>query len=85
MPDLVSQTGVAILEFANTSPIFKGLGVIFVGAMALLYAYYMVKRWKEPMTVSFKIFIGFSIFVVLYGLFILIFRPAWWIPPWWNQ
>ena len=28
--------------------------------------------------------IGLSIFVVLYGLFILIFQPQWWIPPWWG-
>ena len=83
MDDLVSQRGVMILEFMNTSPIFKGLGTITVGLIALLFAYYMIKRWNEPMSVSFKVFIGFAVFVVLYGLFILVFQPQWWLPPWW--
>ena len=85
MNDLVSQSGVAILEFVNTNPIFKGLCTMLVGSLALAFAYYMEKRWKEPRTPQFMIFIGLSAFIVLYGLFILVFRPAWWIPPWWPK
>jgi uncharacterized membrane protein YeaQ/YmgE (transglycosylase-associated protein family) len=67
-----------------TSPVFKGIGVIIVGLIGLLFSWWLVQRWKEPLTWQFKIFIGFSIFVTLYGLFILLFQPQWWIPPWWN-
>ena len=84
MGDLVSQRGVKILEFMNTSPIFKGIGTIIVGILALLFAYYMVKKWNEPKSIPFKIFIGLAIFVILYGVFILSFQPAWWIPTWWE-
>jgi hypothetical protein len=72
------------IVFMNTSPIFKGVSVMIVGAIALLFCYWMVKKWNEPMSWQFKVFIGLSAFIFLYGLFILIFQPQWWIPPWWN-
>jgi sensor histidine kinase regulating citrate/malate metabolism len=75
--------GIVFFTFMNTSPVFKGAAVIIVGLVALGFSYWMVKRWKEPMSWQFMIFIGLSIFVVLYGLFILIFQPQWWQPPWW--
>ena len=84
MKELVSERSIRFQEFLNTSPMFKGLAVMFLGAAALLFSYYLVKKWNEPRTISFYVFVGFAAFVVLYGLFILIFQPAWWIPPWWN-
>ncbi len=51
-----------------------------VGMIALLFSWWMIKKWKEPLTWQFMIFIGLSVFIVLYGLFILIFQPQWWIP-----
>jgi hypothetical protein len=70
-----------IVQFTNFSPIFKGGGTIIVGLLALLFALYMKNRRKEPATLSYNLFLGLSIFVILYGLFILIFRPAWWVLP----
>lgn len=70
-----------IVQFTNFSPIFKGGGTIIVGLAALLFALYMKNRRKEPATVSYNLFLGLSIFVILYGLLILIFRPAWWVLP----
>lgn len=72
-----------LIVFMNTSPIFKGTSVLIVGIIALLFSWWMIKKWKEPLTWQFMIFIGLSVFIVLYGLFILIFQPQWWIPPWW--
>ena len=77
--------GINFLIFANTSPIFKGITVTISGLVVLGFAYWLYRRWKEPLTWQFKVFIGIAIFYTLYGLFILIFRPQWWIPPWWPQ
>lgn len=65
----------------NTNPIFKGSSTTIVGLLALLFALWMRWRWKEPLKGGFLVFIGVSIFIVLYGLFILIFQPQWWRLP----
>ncbi|MFA4906227.1 MAG: hypothetical protein WC645_06955 [Candidatus Margulisiibacteriota bacterium] len=70
-----------IVQFTNFSPIFKGGGVVIVGLLALLFALYMKNRRHEPATLAYNLFLGLSIFVILYGLFILIVRPAWWVLP----
>jgi hypothetical protein len=75
--------GLGLFIYEYSSPVFKGITVIIAGLIGLAFSYWMIKRWKEPMSWQFKIFIGLSIFIVLYGLFILIFQPQWWIPPWW--
>ncbi len=76
--------GTGFIIFMNTSPFFKGITVIIAGLIGLGFSCWMVKRWREPMSLQFMIFIGLSIFIALYGLFILIFQPQWWIPPWWQ-
>jgi hypothetical protein len=76
--------GLGLFIYGYSSAVFKGITVIITGLLALGFCYWMVKRWKEPMTWQFRIFIGLSIFIVLYGLFILLFQPQWWIPPWWE-
>lgn len=75
------ELGVKLIPFTNMSPIFKGISVVIVGVIALLFAYWMHKRWKEPVKGGFKVFIALAIFIVLYGLFILIFQPHWWDLP----
>ncbi|MFA5034568.1 MAG: hypothetical protein WC500_02145 [Candidatus Margulisiibacteriota bacterium] len=72
---------VDIVQFTNTSPVFKGLGALIVGVVALLFAWWMRKRWQEPLEGGFKVFLGLAIFIILYGLFILVFQPHWWNPP----
>ena len=70
-----------LVEFTNMNPIFKGSAVAITGILALLFAWWMNKRWGEPLKGGFLVFIGIAVFVVLYGLFILIVRPLWWNPP----
>jgi hypothetical protein len=77
----MEERGANILLFMNTSPVFKGLSVIIAGLIALLFWYYMKKRWGEPDSFGYKAFFYFSVFVVLYGLYILMFRPDWWALP----
>jgi len=71
---------VKFIQF-SAGPVFKGASVAIVGLIALLFALWMSRRWKEPLRGGFIVFIGLSIFIVLYGLFILIFQPNWWALP----
>ena len=77
----MSEFGVQFIQFINMSPFFKGTFIVVVGLVALLFAWWMNKRWNEPLKNGFLVFIGLSIFIVLYGLFILIFQPQWWKLP----
>ncbi|OGC12270.1 hypothetical protein A3K48_07435 [candidate division WOR-1 bacterium RIFOXYA12_FULL_52_29] len=77
----MNQWVVDIVQFTNTSPVFKGFGVLFVGAVALLFAWWMRRRWQEPLTGGFLVYIGVASFIVLYGIFMLIVQPHWWNPP----
>ncbi len=75
------EFGTKIIIFTDRNPIFKGGAVMIVGLLALLFAMWMQRRWKEPVRGGFWVFIAVSIFIVLYGLFILIFQPHWWNLP----
>lgn len=75
------EFGVKLIPFINMNPTFKGIMVMLAGIIALLFAYWMNKYWKEPVKGGFKVFIALSIFITLYGLFILIFQPHWWNLP----
>lgn len=77
----MSERSVKIIQFMNMSPFFKGVGLVILGALALLFAWYMKKKWKEPKSFGFYLFIALSGFIFLYGLYILIFRPEWWALP----
>ena len=77
----MSESGAKFIQFLNMSPLFKGTSLVLVGLVALLFAWWMNKRWKEPLKNGFLVFIGLSIFIVIYGLFILIFQPQWWKLP----
>jgi uncharacterized membrane protein len=70
-----------IVQITNLSPTFKGIAVAVVGAVALCFWYWMKKRWNEPDSFGFRVFLYFSILVLLYGLFILIFQPPFWKLP----
>lgn len=77
----MSEWGIKFIQFTNMNPTFKGGSVTIVGLLALLFAYWMHKRWGEPLRNGFLVFIGIAAFIVLYGLFILILQPHWWNPP----
>jgi hypothetical protein len=73
--------GVNFIQFINMNPLFKGTAVALLGALALLFAFWMRKRWTEPLEGGFLVFIALAIFVALYGLYILLFQPLWWKLP----
>lgn len=75
------EFGTKVLIFTDRNPIFKGGAVMIVGLLALLFALWMQRRRKEPIRGGFLVFIAISIFIVLYGMFILIFQPQWWKLP----
>jgi len=74
----MSDFGVKFIEFTNMNPFFKGGSVFLVGILAILFAWWMNKKWQEPLKGGFLVFVGLSVFITLYGLFILVFRPSWW-------
>ncbi|MFC1511520.1 hypothetical protein ACFL5U_03980 [Candidatus Margulisiibacteriota bacterium] len=76
-----NELGVKIIQFINMNPLFKGASVAIVGLLALFFAWWMREKWGEPLKGGFLIFIGLALFITLYGLFILIFRPGWWALP----
>ena len=78
---MIQEIGTKIIQFTNMNPLFKGVSVTIVGILALLFALWMRRKWGEPLKGGFLVFIGLSIFIVLYGLFILVVRPNWWNLP----
>ncbi len=77
----MNEWAVRFVALTNMSPTFKGASVALVGLLALLFAAWMNRRWQEPLKGGFLVFIGVAIFIVLYGLFILVFQPQWWKLP----
>ena len=72
---------VQFIQITNMHPTFKGASVAIVGILALIFAGWMHKRWQEPLRGGFLVFIGVAVFIVLYGLFVLLFQPQWWKLP----
>ncbi len=70
-----------IVQFTSFNPFFKGPALIILGLCALLLAYYMKRKWKEPNSFGYFLFIGLAIFIIFFGLYILVFRPLWWKLP----
>ena len=77
----MNEWGVKIIQFTNMDPLFKGMSVTIAGFIALLFAWWVRERFKEPLKGHFLVFIALSTFIVLYGLYILVFRPNWWALP----
>jgi len=72
---------IKISQFTNFSPFFKGPALIVLGLLALLFAYYMKRRWKEPASAGYWIFVGLAVFIILFGSYILFLQPQWWKLP----
>jgi len=73
--------GEKIVQFTNYSPFFKGPALIILGLLALVFAYVAKKRWKQGPEWGYWIFMGLSVFIMVFGLYILILRPKWWVLP----
>jgi hypothetical protein len=78
---VINEIGVKFVKFTNQSPLFKGETTLLVGLIALAFAWWMRKRWQEPLEWRFLLFIGVASFITLYGIFVLIFQPQWWKLP----
>ena len=77
----MQELGDKLIVFSNLSPIFKGSSITLAALVALFFAYWMRERWQEPVRGGFLVFISLAGFTLLYGLFILIFQPHWWVLP----
>jgi len=71
----------SFVQITNMNPTFKGLATMIAGAVALLFWRWMKVKWGEPDSVGFKVFFYFAVFVVLYGLYVLVSQPNWWKLP----
>ncbi|OGC18618.1 hypothetical protein A3J90_03155 [candidate division WOR-1 bacterium RIFOXYC2_FULL_37_10] len=70
-----------ITQITNFSHVFKGLSLILLGIFALLFVYYMKQRWQEPKSFKLILFVIIACFIIIYGFFILVFNPNWWMLP----
>ncbi|MBU0687172.1 MAG: hypothetical protein KKB81_04915 [Candidatus Margulisbacteria bacterium] len=75
------ELGIRIIEFTNTSPIFKGGATTLVGVIALIFVLLFMRKTKRTWELGQKVFLALAIFIILYGLYILILQPQWWNPP----
>ena len=69
---------IKVLQYTNMNPVFKGGACIVVGAAALLFALFVKKRFNEPDSIFYRIFVGLCSFIVVYGMYILAVKPDWW-------
>ena len=71
---------IKIVTFMSQNPIFKGSGLIVLSVLALVFANWLKGKGKKP---SFElwVFIGVAVYILVYGIYILIFRPNLWSPP----
>jgi hypothetical protein len=77
----MSDWGVNLIRTMNMDPTFKGGMVVIVSALALLFAFWMKKRWREPLKGAFLLFISLAVFCFLFGLSVMIIQPQWWKLP----
>jgi len=77
----MNDFAVKVVQFTNYSPFFKGPALIILGLLALLFAFYMKRKWKEPASIGYWIFLGLAVFIILFGIYILVFEPQWWRLP----
>jgi len=73
------ETGISLISFMSTSPVFKGIALMLLSVLAVLFGFWFNKG-SEPSN-NFKMYLAVAGIIFLYGLFILIVRPHWWLPP----
>jgi len=69
------------LALFSRTTLFKGSALVLLGIFALLFAYYMKKKWNEHNSFGFFLFVGVACFIILFGLYILVISPNWWALP----
>lgn len=71
---------IKLLTFMNQSPIFKGVSLTILGVLAILFGLWMKKKNKK-MDFNLWVYIIISVAILIYGIFVLIYRPVLWMPP----
>lgn len=74
------ETGVRIIRYVSESPVFKGSALIVLAVIAILGAVLMAKSGRKK-DFNFWVFVAVAAIILIYGLYILIMRPQWWLPP----
>jgi hypothetical protein len=68
------------ITYSSQSPIFKGSSLCLIALCALAFAWWRKER-GEKLQGGFLVFSATALFILLFGLFLLIFQPHWWNPP----
>ena len=64
----------------SQSPVFKGLALIILGILALLFAW-VYKGKEKKIDANLWAFILVAVFILVFGIWVLIFQPQMWQPP----
>ena len=81
LKNTMNDWGIQFIEFTNTSPLFKGGATVLVGLLALVLFAWFVRKNNRQWEFGQKVFLALSVFIILYGLSILVLQPHWWDPP----
>ena len=73
------ETGVKLITFASQNPLFKGVSLIILAVIAFAFGMWFNKGNK--VSKGFWAYVLVILIILFYGIFILIFRPQWWLPP----
>ena len=68
------------VKYANESPLFKGSMLCLIALLALTFAWWRKER-GEQLQGGFLVFTIVALFILFFGLFLLVFQPHWWNPP----
>ena len=74
------EIGLKLITFMSQRPVFKGWALIILGLLALLFAW-VYKGKGNKIEGSLWVFILVAVFILVFGIWILIFSPQWWLPP----
>lgn len=73
------ETGIKLLTFASQSPLFKGISLIVLAGFAFVFGMWFNKG--NNVSKGFWAYVLVTLIILGYGIFILIFKPLWWLPP----
>jgi len=74
------EFGIKLITFMSQRPVFKGWALILLGILSLLFAWIYKGKGKK-VEGSLWVFILVAAFILVFGIWILIFSPQWWLPP----
>ena len=69
-----------MVQYMNQSPIFKGSALCLIAIAALAFGWWRKDR-GEKLEGGLFVFVLVAAFILIFGLFLLVFQPHWWNPP----